>query len=179
VINFEFDTANLTRFAEKLPEMLSPAAITSRVIVIANRAGVALKEAAVRACMEEIYDQPESESYTRTQALLNAHRLYIEDGGMIQVVDIDPDATPEESRGLGDSAFRERWVSGGRETVLDYAVPVHEGYVQWIYGHNTGEFHPGRFWFDRTVEEAGPVIVNFIQLAFFEIIEEIMNGATI
>lgn len=168
----------LQRVGERLAQLLSPIALTERVLVIAKEAGVALHAASVRACMEAIYDQPASLTYDRTGALLRAHRLSEQDGGFTQVIDIDPDAVPDPgSRSLNDAEYRERWVTAGRERVLDYAIPVHDGYVQWIFGQNTGEFHPGRFWFDVAGEEAGPIIGTFLEQAFAQIIGQVVLEA--
>lgn len=153
----------LEKFSSRIGQLLSHEYLISRVIVLASEAGHALRESAIRACMEAIYDQPEGE-YVRTQALLNAHRLTEAGGGLIQVVDVDPFATVEDQH-------------SGREFVEDYATYVHDGYTQWVFGTDTGEFHPGKFWFDVTYQESFPIIISFLHKAWSEIITEIVHEA--
>lgn len=143
--------------ARKMATLMSPASIEARVLQIANRAGVALKAAVVRSCLEQIYDQPEL-TYERTNALLDSHRLRTEDGGMTQIVDIDMEMPVYSD------------AHAGREVVGDYAGYVHNGYTQWVYGYDTGIFFPGKFWMDAAAQEAGPVLIAFIKKAFEEVV---------
>lgn len=171
----------LTSFASRMQSLLSPAMLTARTLSIAREAGHLLLIASVRACIEAVYDHPNfptlytttpskpgSDSFggneaERTNALLDAHELV--DEGLSQIVQVDPDAAVE----LGSHS--------GRERVIDYAIPVHEGYTQWVYGRNTGVFHPGRFWFDVAAHESGQVILAFVQVAFFQTVEELFSEA--
>lgn len=182
----------LNNFASRLEYLLSPESLTERVILVAREAGQLLHRAAVRACIEAVYDHPNFPSLwtstpshpdgyftrdgkvyhivgsdgneaTRTNALLDSHELV--DEGMTQTVRIDPAAEAQVD------------THPGRELVLDYAIPVHEGYTQFVYGYNTGVFHPGRFWFDVAAQESGPVIASFLEIAFEQIVAELLTEA--
>ena len=170
----------LFRMADKIESLLSPAALEARVLVIAAQAGQLLLQATVRACIEAIYDHPSYPSLwnvtpsdpegtfggneaVRTFALLDAHEVVNE--GLMQTVRIDPNAEAQRN------------VHSGREMVTDYAVPVHEGYEQVVYGHPTGVAHPGRFWFDVAALEAGPVVAEFVAVAFEQAVEEALGLA--
>lgn len=155
---------HLKKVANRMRVMLSPAQMTLRVIRIAREAGMALEAASVRACMELVYDAPEM-TYIRTMALLQAHRRTEEDFGLVQIVDIDPQA-----EAIGSGSPR-----ANREFVSDYAHYVHNGYTQWVFGYDTGEFVPGRFWFDETVRLAYPTIIAFVRAAFTEVVTVVMS----
>lgn len=165
----------------RLEELFSVENLTLKTIALAKEAGVVLLQASVRACIEAVYDAPNFPSLwtttpshptgyieggneaTRTNALLDSHILTEEVGGLVQFVQIDPSAEAE-----GD-------IHSRRELVTDYAIPVHEGYEQYVYGRDTGVFHAGRFWFDVAQQEAGPVIAAFVEVSFMQIITEILT----
>jgi hypothetical protein len=150
----------------KLAIALSNEALISRTISIAQKAGVILLNHAVQACIDSVYGassdttDPEHE-YERTLALLDSH--IVQDNGLEQFVGIDPDAEAIDPH-------------SGRELVLDYAIPQHEGYTQFFMGKNTGQFHAGKFWFDTTVTEGAPIIFQYINQAYEEIIIEVLSG---
>lgn len=146
-------------------ELLSPAAMEARVILIAEMCGKALHAASVRSCMEMVYDVPEM-TYIRTMALLDSHTLD-SDGGLTQIVTVDQDYPVEDF----DSHV-------GKETVGDYAAYVHNGYTQWVYGFDTGDFHVGKFWFDEAVRFAYPTLLAYVRVAFMECIREVMLEIT-
>jgi hypothetical protein len=150
----------LTQVIRRTRSYLSPAVLASRTMKIADEAGEALLAASVRACIEEIYDQPEM-TYIRTMALLDAHEVITSATGpefFIKYVTIDPEAP------VGDQDHP------GRELVIDYAGYVHNGYTQWVWGFNSGQFTPGKFWFDVALQESYPMILAFVRLAFTEMI---------
>jgi hypothetical protein len=162
-----------------LANALSPERLTAKAIVIAREAGQILLTATTRAVVEAIYDSPTfpslsgktpsdwSESYggndtERSNDLLNAHVLREENAGLSQIVEVDPDyevTTDSHS---------------GRELVIDYALFVHDGYVQWVHGTDTGVFHEGRFWMRVAEIEAIPVIMEYIAIAFVDSVYEVL-----
>lgn len=162
----------------RIQKSMSVEALTERTILIATEAGEVLLKASVRACIEAVYDAPNFPSLSnitpssltgdfqggneadRTNALLDSH--IVRDEGLIQYVEIDESAEAIDPH-------------SGREFVLDYAIPVHEGYSQFVFGNDIGEFHPGRFWFDVALAEAGPVIASFVMQAFEEMMLEILK----
>ncbi len=144
---------------------LSSEMLTIRTIAIAQEAGVTLLNHAVQACIDSVYGASSGTTdseheYERTLALLDSH--IVQDNGLEQFVCVDPDSEAIDPH-------------SGRESVLDYAIPVHEGYEQWFMGNNTGEFHPGKFWFDTTLAEASPVIFQYISLAYETIVMELLS----
>jgi hypothetical protein len=151
----------------KLLTALSPENLTIRTIAIAKEAGTILLNHAVQACIDSVYSasslttDPEHE-YERTLALLDSH--YVDDQDLEQFIGIDPTAEAVDPH-------------SGREMVLDYAIPIHEGYTQHYFGHNTGNFVVGKPWFDQTVAEAAPIITAFIIEAYSTIVEEILIEA--
>ena len=169
----------LLRMAERMDELLSIGALEARAMLIAAEAGQLLLQATVRACIEAVYDHPNYPSLwtttpsdpegafggneaVRTFALLDSHHLVSD--GLTQKVEVDPHAVAQ------------RDVHSGREMVMDYAPYVHDGYTQYVYGHNTGVEHPGRFWFDVAAKEAGPVVAEFVIVAFEQAIQEILGA---
>lgn len=181
----------LKQAEDAIATRLAPAMLTKEVEQIAQQCGVTLKAAAVRACIEAIY-QHESPAvliddgrlphthgsansglqYERTEALLESHELV--SNGLIQVVTINPDMEVENPR-------------ENRERVIDYARHVHDGYTQWVpqynnnesglgTARNTGVFHPGRFWFDVAQIEAFPVIIEFVMAAYNAIVIEALGA---
>lgn len=156
----------------KLAYELNPARLTARAIAVAHEAGVLLLQATTRAVVEAVYDNPSltpsdpsstfgGNAADRSDDLLHSHILRQEEGGLVQVVEVDPNMPVST-----DS-------HSGREMVIDYALAVHDGYVQWVMGHDTGVFHPGRFWMRVAELEAVPVILEFINKAFFDTIYEV------
>lgn len=157
----------------KLAVELDPVKLTQRAIAVAHAAGVFLLQATTRAVVEAVYDSPQYDLTPsdpgnhfggnladRTNDLLQSHVLREEEGGLVQVVEVDPNM-PVSSNS-----------HSGREMVIDYALAVHDGYVQWVMGNNTGIFHPGRFWMRVAEIEAVPVIIEYINKAFFDTIYE-------
>lgn len=173
----------IERAIDVLAEQLSPIALELHVLQIAAEAGEILKIASVRALVEAVYDHPNFPSLAsitpsdpmgifggnaeqRTDDLL--HSIIHRDHGLVQIVEVDPEMP------VSDNAH------SGREMVLDYAQYVHDGYTQWIPdgkggSRNTGIFHPGRFWFDVTMEEADAVILAFIEVAYGRVIEHVLE----
>lgn len=155
----------LEQAAIRIGELLSIEALEAEVNFIANQAGEALLQSSIRACMEAVYDFPEM-TYERTMALLDSHiRAEVTVGPLYfeQLIGIDPDADAQ-----GD-------VHSGREKVVDYASYVHDGYTQWVWGHETGIFQPGKFWFDVALEEAYPVVYGYVRQAFINCIERVIK----
>lgn len=167
----------IRQLQRKLSIELDPARLTVKALAIARQAGQILHQAATRAVIEAVYDNPAMPGLSdvtpsdlagtyganpadRTNDLLNAHILREEDGGFTQVVEVDPNVPVSSD------------AHSGREMVIDYAVFVHDGYVQWVHGTDTGVFHPGRFWMRVAEIEAVPVIIEFIALAFVDSLYE-------
>lgn len=160
--------------ARRIERELSPENLTIIAVKIAAEAGVMLKDAVVRKCVDEIYELSGGGSpFTpralpglaealggeygglpeeRTEALKRAHQLV--DEGLRQVVRIDPNADAEPT------------PHSGREKVIDYAIPVHEGYTQWIMGKDTGVHHLGRPWFYDALVAHGEEVCRFVTEAF-------------
>jgi hypothetical protein len=172
----------LTRAAETLGIMLSPAALEVETMKLAIEAGVILQRTAVRALIEGVYDLEATPQVRlaeggwihggnpdeRTDDLL--HSLILRSEGFTQIVEVDPTMPVSEN------------AHADRELVIDYAIPVHDGYVQHVpNGHggsvNTGVFHPGRFWFKVAEAEAPPIILAFIETAFYEIVKRAVAAA--
>lgn len=171
----EFDRA-----AERLAFMTSPAALQSRVLFLANQAGMILKMASVQALVEEVYSRASTPLVSqelvpihggnadeRSEDLLRSIRHVNE--GFTQVIEVDPDM-PVSSN-----------AHAGRELVIDYAIAVHDGYVQWIpNGHggskNSGVFHPGRFWFNAALIEAEPALLTFLEIALEEMFTAVIEA---
>ena len=166
--------------ASNISRLFSAAALTEQAVLLAAEAGVKLKESVVRKCVDEIYELSGGGSpFTplalpglasalggeygglpsdRTEALVRAHELI--DGGLEQIVRIDPNADAEPE------------PHDGREKVIDYAIPVHEGYTQWIMGKDTGVHHLGRPWFYDALVEHGEEICHYVTLSFEVTIEK-------
>jgi len=100
--------------------------------------------------------------------LLAAHRIAPQDAmsGIIGLItiDIDPNMKAE-----GDDSPRP-WKESpgskgptGRELVIDYAGMVHNGYTQWVFGHPTGRFVPGRPWMTRAAERIAAEVPSVIE----------------
>ncbi len=142
--------------AANLERLLSKSAVTAIAMRIAAEAGVMLRESVIAEVVEVIYDQPDR--WGRTGALKRAHEVV--DEGMTQRVRISP------------TAGAEPLPHSGRETVMDYAVHVHDGYTQWFMGRNTGVYHEGRPWFTDAVEKYGSQVVEFVCLAFQQAVEK-------
>lgn len=172
-------TDRLREAAANIQRLFSPSALTVEAVRIAAEAGVILKDAVVQKCVDEIYELSGSYSSTtpltlsglaealggeyggnpedRTEALKNAHEVV--DEGLIQRVQIDPNADAEPS------------PHSGREKVIDYAIPVHEGYTQWIPdgrggSYDTGIHHIGRPWFYHAIVEHGEEVCEYVIIAF-------------
>ncbi len=148
----------------RLANALSNEHLTIRTIEIAKKAGVILLNHAVQACIDSVYGASSETTdfeheYERTLALLDSH--YIDDEELEQFIGIDPTAEAVDPH-------------SNREMVLDYAIPQHEGYTQFFFGKNTGNFVPGKFWFDTTLAEASPIITSFIVEAYESIVMEIL-----
>lgn len=152
--------------------------LTKRVMLIAEQAGVMLREEVIAQLMDAIYSSPAPEvlfsgsglmdhggfdTPDRTGDLADAHQLSNE--GLIQTVSVDMD------RPVSDNAH------SGRETVGDYALPVHEGYAQYVFGNDTQTFHPGRPWMERAWIEGQAPIYGFIEEAFILAVTEMWTEA--
>lgn len=183
MINIEVSgLEEIRRITRVIETELAPERLALRAVEIAREAGQILLIAATRAVIEAVYDHPNfpglwsrtpsdpqenfggNEAY-RMNDLLDAHHLREEDGGLVQVVEVDP------NRPVSINSHP------GREMVIDYAIHVHDGYVQWVYGHNTGVFHPGRFWMRVAEIEAVPVIMEYVAQAFSDVIEKVVMAA--
>lgn len=161
---------DLKALQKSLSESLSPSVLTAKALVLAREAGIILLQSATRAVVEAVYDQPTSPNdimgqfggnlVDRTNDLINSHHLVEEEGGFVQLVEVDPNFP------VSDNAHP------GRDMVIDYAMYVHDGYVQYVFGRNTGVFHPGRFWMRVAEIEAVPVIMEYIALAFVETVSK-------
>lgn len=172
----------LTAMRGRVEQLLSPASLTARVMSIAEEAGVILHLAAVSACIEAVYNNPVSPGYpkangeipsgggfpdsARSGDLVDAHVLISD--GLSQSVVIDPDMSVSSNS------------HPGREKVIDYAIPVHEGYTQWLphrngESTNTGIFHPGRFWLEVAAIETAPVILEYVKAAYEEVVTQIIT----
>lgn len=159
----------LEQMANKFAVLFSPQELEIEVLRLADKAGEALLGASVRACIEAIYDLPEF-TYDRTMALLDAHTVVDTAQGpsiFERYITIDP-SWPAE----GD-------VHNDREYVMDYAFYVHNGYTQWVWGHDTGQFVEGRMWFEVALAEAFPTVVSFVALAFKNHIYRLCRELTI
>ena len=176
-------TGRMREAAQNIRRAFGPAALTTIAIAIAADAGKKLKEAVVQQCVDEIYElsgglspftpmtlpalsEALGNSYggnpeERTGALQRSHQLV--NGGLTQTVNIDPAAGAEPE------------PHSGRVTVMDYAESVHEGYTQWVMGHNTGVYHVGRPWFQIAVERHGEEICEYVVLAFRVAAERLMG----
>jgi hypothetical protein len=146
----------------KFSAALSDERLIARTLKIAAEAGTILLSSAVQNCIDSVYGASSETTdieheYDRTLALLESH--IVTDEGLTQFVGIDPSAEAVDPH-------------SGREMVLDYAIPVHEGYTQFFMGKNTGNFVAGKFWFDAALGESTPVLVAFVDQAFTQIIEE-------
>lgn len=167
----------LRSLQRQLGSVLEPEKLAAKAVEVARQAGQILLLTTTRAVIEAVYDNPNFPGLSditpsdpqgtyggndadRTNDLVNAHVLREENGGLTQIVEVDPNM-PVSS----DS-------HSGRELVIDYAVFVHDGYVQWVHGHDTGVFHPGRFWMRVAEIEAVPVIMEYIALAFVDSVYE-------
>lgn len=175
------EITNLAEFEaslDRFEQMISVPRITMRAIKIASEAGIILKTASVQALTEAVYDNASPQVWleeggwahggnkSRTEDLL--HSIVLKDEGLFQTVEVDPDMPVSQDD------------HDGRQMVIDYAVAVHEGYMQYtpVRGggsKSTGIFHPGRFWFDVAEIEAFPVIEAFVLIAFEEIFMEALN----
>lgn len=149
----------------KFATALSRENLFARTVKIATEAGVILLNSAVQACIDAVYGASSETTdfeheYERTLALLDAH--IVEDNGLEQFIGINPNMDVIDPH-------------QGRELLLDYAIPVHEGYTQFVFGRNTGVFKPGKFWFDTTLAEQSPVIFAFISEAYEELIIEVLS----
>jgi len=149
----------------KFAAALNNEKLIERTILIAQEAGTILLSSAVQNCIDSVYGASSETTdfeheYERSLALLEAHQ--VEDEGLIQFVGIDPSAEAVDPH-------------SGREMVLDYAIPVHEGYTQFVFGKNTGVFHPGRQWFDVALQESSPILVSYITKAYEQLIMELLN----
>jgi hypothetical protein len=174
-MKFEIEgTDRIREAASNIARLFSPAALTEQAIILAAEAGVKLKEAIVRKCVDEIYElSGVSAGFTplalpglasalggeygglpsdRTEALMRAHEVL--DEGLTQTVRVDPNAEAEPT------------PHSGRERVIDYAIPVHEGYTQWVMGKDTGVHHLGRPWFYDAVVEHGEEVCMYVVRAF-------------
>jgi len=160
-----------------IERQLAPAMLTERVLALARAAGEMLKKESVAQVVQLVYDNLSPEvlysgsglmvhggSDDRTEDLMDAIVLTEEDAGFTQVVKID------ENQPVSSNAH------SGRELVIDYAIPVHDGYTQFVMGTDTGAFHPGRPWFTEAGIEATPKILSFIESAFYEIVVSAMRG---
>lgn len=167
----------IERLAATIERELNPLALTERALIIARAAGEMLKAESVKQIIELIYDQPSPEvlfsgsglmvhggSDDRTEDLMDSITLSEDDAGFTQIVQVDPTMPVSEN------------AHDGRENVIDYAVPVHEGYMQFVFGTDTGAFHPGRPWFTRAGIEATPTILAFVQQAFEEVVTNALRG---
>ncbi len=163
VFNIEVD--NIENLQQRFAYSFSNEKLIAKTIKIAEECGVKLLAATVQACIDAVYSasNPTTDfehEYERTLALLDAH--IVENAGLDQIVLIDPAAEAVDPH-------------SGRELVSDYAIPVHEGYTQYVFGRNTGVFVPGKFWMETTVAEQSPILLQFIQAAFEEIIIEVLE----
>lgn len=167
----------IERAAAIIERELSPTALTSRVLVIARAAGEMLKAESVKQIIDLIYSQAAPEvlfsgsglmthggNEDRTQDLMDSITLSEEDGGFVQIVQVDPTMPVSEN------------AHDGRENVIDYAIPVHEGYLQYVFGVDSATFHPGRPWFTRAGIEATPAILAFVETAFEEVVAMALRG---
>ncbi len=150
----------------KLMQALSVEKLIERTILIAKEAGEIILNSSVQNCIDSVYSASSGTTtfeneYERTLALLESHQ--IEDFGLSQIINIDPNAEAVDGH-------------SGREMVTDYAIPVHEGYIQYVFGKNTGVFVPGKFWMDAALQESSPVLVSYITKAFEELIVESLIG---
>lgn len=174
-------TQQLRDAAQSIRELFSPQALTLLAIEIAAEAGKKLKEDVVQKCVDEIYEMSGMAApfsprtlpglsaalggdygglpADRTEALIRAHEVV--DEGLTQIVRIDPSAEAEPTQ------------HSGRETVLDYAIPVHEGYTQWVMGKDMGVHHMGRPWFYDALVEHGEDVCMFVVRAFEERINQL------
>jgi hypothetical protein len=90
--------------------------------------------------MESLDDYIYSDAPYGTGALKDAHELIYPLPNMA-MVRVNPEAA------AGDCTFNfPHNAKVGRITVGEYAKYVHDGYVQWVLGRNTGVYHPGRKW---------------------------------
>ncbi len=149
----------------KFATSLSTIKLTERTVLIAQQAGVMLLAAAVQNCIDAVYGATSETTdveheYERTLALLESHIL--EDQGLDQIVLIDPSAEAVDPH-------------SGRELVIDYAVPVHEGYTQFFMGKDTGRFVVGKFWFEATIAEKSVILASFISAAYEELMMECLE----
>lgn len=150
--------------------LFDPAALIARTMELAALAGAMIKEHVVAELVAEIYSSPAPEvlfsgsglmdqggfdTPDRTGALSDAHTLI--DEGLLQTICVDMDYPVED-------------VHSGRESVGDYAMSVHDGYLQWIPTRGgavpSETFHPGRPWFERGAFESQEIAVQFIMQAF-------------
>ena len=169
----------LQRMAERFVTRFNEATITARAMAIATEAGVMLKEEVVAQLVKAVYSQQASEvlfsgsglmdqggfdTPDRSGDLHDAHTLTSE--GLLQTVSVDM------NHPVSDNAH------SNRETVGDYALAVHEGYLQHIPLRNGGSmntwtFHPGRPWFERAAIEGIDPLEMFVFQAFEAIVEEL------
>ncbi len=159
---FKVEVDNIINLEERFKQLFSVENLVIRTVKIAQEAGVILLNSAVQNCIDAVYGATNATTdleheYERTLALLDSH--IVEDKELEQFIGIDPSAIAVDPH-------------SGREMVIDYAIPVHEGYTQFVFGKDTGVFHPGRKWFDNTLAETSPVLVQFIEKAFEQIIIE-------
>lgn len=153
------------------------AALTARAVALAAEAGQMLHEEVIGQLMKAIYDSPAPEVLfsgsgamdhggfdisERSGDLHDAHSL--KDEGLRQSVEVDmeyPVSSNEHS---------------GRMVVGDYALSVHDGYIQFIPTKDggsldTGTWHPGRPWMELAAIEGFDRIAEFVMLAFAQSIE--------
>lgn len=169
----------LEQVNERFSARFTVAELTKRTMIAAFEAGEMLKEEVVGQLIKAIYSQPAPEvlfsgsgehdhgwwgdTAERTGDLHDAHIHKSE--GLLQSVEVDMDHP------VSDNAH------SNRETVGDYALAVHEGYLQHVPTRdggsvNTWTFHPGRPWFERAYFEGYDLIILFVEKAFMTLVEE-------